>query len=270
MHDSLWFSTRSALFAGGQEAWAEVARYREPLRRLLDRRCRWLGPSDREDLVQEILIEMQQSLAPRHDRTRGRFRALLQTVVKRRVVDAIRRRRPERLGERDVDLVAPPDAEVEALDLEGALLEAVAACRDRFTQGPDQDPDVLYALVDRLVHGKSNRAIAEAGGVSVDRVNRLLRRGRDAIFAALLEAELELPADDPALKPARDAFKRWLRQPRSRTEWVAAVPASIREAFDDFLGRLQAALPAFRGDDSARGRELAAGIALIFDEAEGD
>ncbi len=270
MQDSLWFSTRSTLFQGGDAAWQEVARYAEPLRRLLARRYRWLPEGDRDDLVQDVLIEMQQRLAPGHDRARGKFRALLQAVVQRRVVDRLRRARPAALeGAAAEALEAPPPAEVEALDLEGALLEAVAACRDRFTQGRHKDPEVLYALVDRLVHGKSNAQIAAASGVSVDKVARLLRRGRDAIFSHLLRDELGLAPDDRALGPALEAFKAWLRAPRERLRHLERVPdEGLRERLDELIERLQAALPAFRGDDSVRGRELARGIELIF-EAEG-
>ncbi len=267
MQDSLWFSTRSALFTGGDAAWQEVARYGEPLRRLLARRYRWMPEADREDLVQDVLIEMKQKLAPGHDRSRGRFRALLQAVVKRRVVDRLRRARPEHLDHAAADaLSAPAEEEVDALDLEGALLEAVAACRDRFTQGRHKDLAVVYALADRLVHGRTNAEIAARDGVSVDRVARLLRRGRDAVFAHLLGEELAVDEDDPALKEALEAFKGWLRTPRERVRHLERVrDPRRREQVDAFVERFSAALPAFRGDDSARGRELARGIELIFD-----
>src|SRR5947209_6599000 len=132
MEDSIWFTTRSALFRPGDAAWNEIAAYGEPLRRFLTRRYPWLEEADRDDLVQDVLIEMKAALAPKHDRSRGEFRALLQTVVKRRVADRLRRRRAEPFDEILTEtLAAPQEAEVEALDLETRLLEAVSACRDR-------------------------------------------------------------------------------------------------------------------------------------------
>ena len=69
MEDSLWFTTRSALFEPGDAAWSEVVRYEEPLRRLLARRYgRWLHEAERDDLLHEILVErfipVAEKLAP--------------------------------------------------------------------------------------------------------------------------------------------------------------------------------------------------------------
>jgi len=269
--DSLWFTTRSALSRSGGPAWEEVSRYGEPLRHLLARRYGRIGVQDREDLVQDVLVEIKEKLAQTHDPARGRFRALLQTVVRRRVIDLLRRARPAPLSDAAAaQLEAPTPDDVEALDLEACLLDAVAACRDRFTQGRDRDPDVLYALADRLVHGKTNAAIAEQSGASPDRVARLLRRGRDAIFTHLVAGELGLARHDPALDEATQAFRRCLRAPRDATTHLAALrDRAVREGVEDLHRRLRAALPLLRGDGSVRGQELARGIALIFDEADG-
>ena len=48
---------------------------------------------------------MKQKLVASHDRSRGRFRALLQTVVKRRVVDSLRKIHPDPLDEAAIDAV---------------------------------------------------------------------------------------------------------------------------------------------------------------------
>jgi RNA polymerase sigma factor (sigma-70 family) len=268
MEESVWFSTRSALLRGGDASWECVAAYAEPLSRWVRRRYRWLSSEDREDLVQSILLEIRQGLAARHDPSRGRFRALLQAVVHRRVTDALRRRRAEPLEETAADaLAAPPADEVEALDLEAALLEAFTACRDRFSQGAERDLDVVYALADRMVHGKSNVEIAREKGVSVDRVARLLRRGRDALFEALLARELELPRGDARLPLALDAFKDALREPRRVRERLARVPdRALEDALDAFLARFRAALPRLEGDETEAGIELRRGLDVIFRE----
>lgn len=270
MRDSIWFTTRTALFRPGDGVWNEVALYAEPLRRLLARRYRWLNEAEREDLAQDILIEMKESLVNVHDRTRGRFRALLQTVVKRRVVDRLRKAKPDRLGAEDESaLAAPEEDELQALDLETSLLDAVAACRDRFSQGPHRDMDVLYALVDRLVNGLSSVEIAEKNGVSRDRVARLLRRGREAIFVQFVSRELELPDGKP-LQRCVDVFRRALRTPREEAALLDEIKDSLlRERLEEFLARFRLSLPSFRGDGSARGRELEQGVELIFaDDAQ--
>ena len=166
IEESVWFTTRSSLLKPGDEAWNAIAAYGEPLRRFLARRYSWLREADRDDLVQEMLVEMRRRLVARHDRSRGRFRALpkdvlhnavrLQTVVKRRVADLLRARRAKRLESAAEPEAEPAPEALDTLDLEARLIEAVAACRDRFSQGAERDLDVLYALVDRIVHGQSS------------------------------------------------------------------------------------------------------------------
>src|SRR2546429_558155 len=121
--ESYWFSTRSALFRPGDDAWNEVAAYAAPLGRLLERRYAWLPAADREDLVHDVLLEIKSALAARHDRTRGKFRALLQTVVKRRVADRLRKRRAKPMESALADELAVPDEQdTDAVDLETTLL----------------------------------------------------------------------------------------------------------------------------------------------------
>ncbi len=244
-----------------------MALYSAPLDRLLARRYRWLPEAERQDLAQDILIEMKESLVHVHDRTRGRFRALLQTVVKRRVVDRLRKTKPERLEAEAADsLAAPEEEELQALDLETSLLDAVAACRDRFSQGKHRDLDVLYALVDRLVNGLSSVEISEKAGVSRDRVARLLRRGREAIFVQFVSRELELP-EGASLLRCVDVFRRCLRTPREEVALLDEIKDSaLRERLGEFLVRFRLALPMFRGDASTRGQELEHGVELIFAE----
>lgn len=268
MDDSFWFSTRSALLRGGDASWEQVAAYAAPLSRLLRRRYGWLPPEDREDLVQQVLLEIREGLAARHDPARGRFRSLLQTVVGRRVTDALRRRGAQPLDDASsAELVAPEPAAVDALDLEAALLEAFAACRDRFSQGPEKDLDVLYALVDRMVHGKPNTELARARGVSVDRVARLLRRGRDALFEAFVARELGLPRGDARVADAVVVFKDALREPGRTAERLERVrDGALRAELATFLERFRAALPRLEGDETQAGLELRRGLELIFRE----
>ena len=267
MTQSMWFTTQSALFQGGGRAWEAAAAYIGPLERLLARRYRWLSVEDREDLLQGILIEIKEQLAPRHDRERGKFRALLQTVVKRRVADHLRGRKGDEAlsEERAESLSAPVEPELVALDVEASLVEALAACRDHFTQGAQSDPSVLYALADRIVHGRSNAEIAKREGVSVDRVARLLRRGREVVFRRLLASELDLSLGDGRLDVALDVFKTALRDPGQIRARIDALPASPqRDQLEDFLARFRAGLAHF-APRLGEGGEFQRGVSLVLE-----
>lgn len=267
VQDSLWFSTRSALFQGGDAAWQAVAAYGPALERLVARRYPWVRTHEREDLVHDLLIEVREKVLERHDPARGRFRALLQAVVQRRVVDLVRRRAPPPREEAALAaLAAPAPEELVAMDLETSLVEAMSACRDRFTQGAGSDPQVLYALADRIVHGLSSAEIAARDGVSVDRVNRLLRRGREEVFRQLLARELELPADDPRLAGLVEVFREALRRPGDVPALLPRVEAGLREPLEELLARFRAGVAQFAGRRDAGG-ELQRGIALVLEEA---
>lgn len=266
MNQSMWFTTQSALFQGGGRAWEAAAAYSGPLERLLARRYRWLSLEDREDLLQGILIEIKEQLAPRHDRERGKFRALLQTVVKRRVADLLRARKGEALSEAQAEsLQAPAEPELVALDVEASLVEALAACRDHFTQGSQSDPAVLYALADRIVHGRSNAEIARREGVSVDRVARLLRRGREVVFRRLVASELDLGLGDGRLDVALEVFKVALRDPgQVRSRLDAIPPSAERDRLEDFLARFRAGLAHF-APRLGEGGEFQRGVSLVLE-----
>jgi DNA-directed RNA polymerase specialized sigma24 family protein len=272
VHDSLWFTTRSSLFRPGDEAWEEIVRYEQPLRRLLTRRyARALSQDERDDLLQEILLEIKETLTKTFDRDRGKFRALLQTVVNRRVIDRLRRAPLRSLpAAAEAQLEAPPPAEYGALDLEAALVEAVAGCRDHFSGGTSKDLAVLHTLTDRLVHGASTIQIAKEGGVSRDRIGRLLAKGREVIFQRLLTAELGFEPGDARLDPCVAAFKRMLRKPaESRAQLEQLGDSALSDPLEDFWKRFQAALPRFQGDVTAAGRELAQGVELILGPSTG-
>ena len=258
MTATYWFSTRSALLRE-DPAWEQVAPYLEPLHRLIARRYPYVKPHDRDDLVQELLIEIKSTLAARHDPGRGRFRSLLAAVVHRRVVDLLRRKRLAEL---------PPDAEAEVpeafatLDLEASLQHAFAACRDRFTQGPDQDHDVLYALVDRVVHGKSNVEIARENDVSPHRVARLLRRARSALCQALVARELDLLPDDPRLELASEALALALRDPRLGERSADRLEPTLSEAVRDLGAQLRSSSRGLGDADALR-----RGLAVVLEVA---
>lgn len=267
MHESFWFTTRSTLFGPGDEAWQEIERYEQPLRRLLARRyARALSEEDRRDLLQDILIEMREKLTRTFDPSKGKFRALLQAVVARRVIDHLRRVKAKPLEPAlEEELLAPTPHDWDDLDLEAALIEAVGASRDELSGGPSKDLALLHTLTDRLVHGLTATEIAKRDGVSRDRVNRLLTRGRDAIFRHLLASELGIEACDERVAPCVTAFKRMLRRPTQAHDHLAALEdASLSEELGEFWARFRSSLPRFEGDLTAAGRELAQGVELIL------
>ena len=174
--DSIWFTTRSRLFHGDEETWEEVAAYTEPLGRLLARRYRWLSEQDREDLVQDILIEIRRTLVERHDRSRGRFRALLQTVVGRPVADVLRARRQQPLTELGLDRT--DSALKETLKVFKASLRRprdTASLRSSMP-GPPEIRDELGRLLERF-----RAAIARLRGSDTASGDEL-RRGLDVIL----------------------------------------------------------------------------------------
>jgi len=271
VHESFWFTTRSTLFAPGDEAWQEIGRYEQPLRRLLARRyARALSEEDRRDLLQDILIEIREKLTRTFDPSKGKFRALLQTVVARRVVDQLRKAKAQPLGPAlEAELQAPPAADWDALDLEAALIEAVGNCRDELSGGPTKDLAVLHALTDRLVHGMTATEIAQRDGVSRDRASRLLTKGRDAIFRHLLARELGAEASGERVASSVAVFKRMLRRPTQAQEHLATLEdAALSEQLGEFWGRFRSSLPRFEGDLTAAGRELAHGVELILGSGE--
>jgi DNA-directed RNA polymerase specialized sigma24 family protein len=266
VNESLWFTTRSTLFQGGGEAWEAVAAYAAPLQRLVGRRYSWLSREDREDLVQQILIEIKETLVERHDRSRGKFRALLQTVVRRRVTDRLRRKTPAALEPLAAEqLIAPTDETLEALDVEASLVEAMSACRDHFTQGAGCDPDVVYTLADRIVHGRSNAEIARREGISVDVVNRRLRRGRQVIYRQLVARQLDLDPQDTHLPQLVEVFRATLRDPAHTQTQLETIPdEALRARTEDFLARFRAGVAQFSARFGEDG-EFQRGVSLVLE-----
>ncbi|MBL4849876.1 MAG: sigma-70 family RNA polymerase sigma factor [Planctomycetes bacterium] len=209
---------------------------------------------------------MRVKLTGTFDSSKGKFRALLQAVVARRVVDHLRKVKAEPLAPAmEAELQAPATHEWDALDLEAALIEAVGACRDELSGGPSKDLPVLHTLTDRLVHGMTATEIAKRDGISRDRVSRLLTKGRDAIFRHLLASELGAGASDERVAASVTAFKRMLRRPTQAHDHLAALEdTALSEQLGEFWARFRSSLPRFEGDLTAAGRELAHGVELIL------
>jgi len=237
-----WTTTCSGLFRGGDESWEAVSAYAHPIRAYLRSRYPRLTPEEGDDVAQDLLIEMRERLAPRHDPGRGRFRQLLQTAIRSRVMDHLRRRARDASREAPAATLetveAPTEEEVQAIDLEASLVESLAAAKHELTQGGDADHDALFALADRVVHGRTEAEIAASDGVSRDAVARRLRRAREAVWRSLLRREVASDLDDASLGAVVAVAKDCMLEPaRIGIHLERISTPEVRARLGDFLER---------------------------------
>tara|TARA_R110002072_G_scaffold73506_1_gene175001 strand:- start:147 stop:959 length:813 start_codon:yes stop_codon:yes gene_type:complete len=266
----LWHTTLSAI-QRGEPDWQAIATYESPVRRYLARRFRALPGSERDDLLQEILLAMRERVVPGYQAEVGSFRSFLAVSIHNAVRDHLRRQRPskdlaleehrlEDLAEGDLE-AGIPEAEVLALDLEARLLAAVRAVHDRYARGAEADLSLVYVLSGALVNKLSNKEIAKREGLSSDQVKRKLQRLRGEILSHLFGGLLPgLPRSEAAR--CADLARQCLRTPRQEArlledsphaEVVAALTAAVRGA--------QRVLGASESDEDL---DLVAGIHAIF------
>jgi len=157
-----------------------VAEQRSRLRNFI--RCRVPNPSDAEDIVQEVfyeLVEANHLLMPIEHLTGWLFR-----VARNRIIDLIRKKRPEAFSDAAVegeggemlhieDLLPSPDAGPEALYLRNVLHDELELALDEL---PQEQRDVFVA---HELEGRSFKEMAAATGVNV---NTLLSRKRYAVL----------------------------------------------------------------------------------------
>lgn len=238
-----WLTTLSAI-RRGEPSWRAIAAYEGPVGRYLARRWATIPAAERDDLRQEVLLAMRERIVPAYKARVGPFRAFLGTAIDNRARDRLRRRRPESsLDALPGEPAGPPsEAELDALDLEAALVEAVQAVHDRHGGGPEQDEALLETLQGVLVEGLSNAQLAARSGRSVDQVKRLLQRARGELLERLLLGLLPPLTPAPEVARAADLVRACLREPRKATRLLEreASPA-VREAADQLVQRLRAA-----------------------------
>src|SRR5215467_3072697 len=157
-----------------------VVEQRSRLRNFI--RCRVPNPSDAEDIVQEVfyeLVEANHLLMPIEHLTGWLFR-----VARNRIIDLIRKKRPEAFSDAAVegeggemlhieDLLPSPDAGPEALYLRNVLHDELELALDEL---PQEQRDVFVA---HELEGRSFKEMAAAAGVNV---NTLLSRKRYAVL----------------------------------------------------------------------------------------
>jgi len=157
-----------------------VAKQRSRLRNFIRRRVP--NPSDAEDIVQEIfyeLVEANHLLMPIEHLTGWLFR-----VARNRIIDLLRKKRPEAFSDAAVegeggemlhieDLLPSPDAGPEALYLRNVLHDELELALDEL---PQEQRDVFVA---HELEGRTFKEMAAATGMNM---NTLLSRKRYAVL----------------------------------------------------------------------------------------
>jgi RNA polymerase sigma factor (sigma-70 family) len=157
-----------------------VAEQRSRLHNFIRRRVP--DPSDAEDIVQEVfyeLVEANRLLMPIEHFTGWLFR-----VARNRIIDLLRKKKPETFSDAAVegqggemlhieDLLPSPDAGPEALYFRNVLHDELQLAIDEL---PDDQRDVFVA---HELEGRSFKEMAAETGVSV---NTLLSRKRYAVL----------------------------------------------------------------------------------------
>jgi len=258
-----WQTTLSTI-QRGEPDWQAIAAYESPVRRYLARRFRALPASERDDLLQEILLAMRERVVPGYRAESGSFRNFLAVSIHNAVRDHLRRQRPSRdlaFEEHRLEDPQVEASEVEALDLEARLVRAVRAVHDRYSRGSEADLSVVYVLSGALVHKLSNKEIAKREGLSVDQVKRKLQRVRGEILSQLF---LDLLPGLPRSEATRcaDLARQCLRSPRKEARLLEAAPNA--ELVSALTAAIRGAQQVFQGSASAEDLDLVAGIQAIF------
>ena len=161
---------------GSEESWERfVKRYEHVV--VLYALSAGLREDQAEDVRQTVLMELTQLLPDLViDHSRGSFRSLLRTIVKRRSMDILRQiyREHDRLQK----YVRPPavedDGEWDAAWREGLMKQALREVAQRIS------PDTFQAFELTSMHGVPARQAAKLLGMSVDSVYQSRKRVTDA------------------------------------------------------------------------------------------
>ncbi len=264
--DSIWHTTCSALRAGDEPSWQDAWGYRQPLLLLIASRYRWVSESDREDLVEDILLDVKKHLFKRYLPDRGKFRAYLCGVVRNRVLALHRARRALPLEAVPEPEELPAD-EALAIDL---VAEVLGAAREWCEQKRVERPEHVAVLADRLLGKKTLKEIASAHGMPISSAHAVVSAARQEIVARLLEHTF--PARREGLagldwKALAERALRALARPRRQREEVARVahPATRRD-LETWLETMRGAIARLPGRTSAAGKDLCEGLEAILFE----
>ena len=138
--------------------------------------ARRFEPSDAEDAVQEIFVDLWKSAA-RYDAAVASETVFIAMIARRRLID--RRRSRERRP------VTEPIADEPQLAAAGSAPDTCAEASQAARVLDQLRPDQRRAVVLATCHGMSHGEIAEATGMPLGTVKAHVRRGLMAIRAAL-------------------------------------------------------------------------------------
>ena len=180
---------------GESIGWTEFYSIYEPLI-VLRGRDRGLLASEADDLVQDVMTSIfRGEQVAQFDRSKGRFRDLLKTIVDRRAIDLLRKRRPNEVAMDSLDdkALQPESRDQTALESrwETAWQKHLVsqAMEDLETQ---VKPTTFSAFVGTVFDARTPQAVADELGLSVQNVysikHRLLKQLR-LIVQGLEEAE---------------------------------------------------------------------------------
>lgn len=151
-------------------------------------RARDVGRADDEDVMQQVLLEVLKVLPTfEYDRSKGSFRGFLGKLVRERVLDLRRRRRP--VGEVDESVPEPTDAL--AASVEEQWLQAhLEAALDRVRR--EVNPTTFQAFDLLVIQEKSVEQVAAILGQTPNHVcvskRRVAQRLREHLKEMLDEA----------------------------------------------------------------------------------
>jgi len=269
---STWFTTLAAIRASDPD-WEAIACYREPIARFLARVHPGLPSDLAQDVVQEVLCAMRTTVVARFDPDRGRFRDYLRGVIHNQVRRALAGR--PQAAALDPDAVARvEEAQLESVDLEARLLQAVRRFHDGLVQGGPAERQVLYCLSDRLLDGLSYQEIADKEGLSLAAVKRRLQAARRGVITELLRCELEgagLELRPRAEGRLAEAVQAAVASGRPVDDLARRVrePGATRVA-QGLVDRVRAGVRRFPGLDSPDGQAFVTALRAILAEAEAE
>lgn len=147
--------------------------------------ARRAAPSDAEDAVQEIFLDLWKSAA-RFDPAAGNETTFVATIARRRLID----RRRQRQRRPETESLAEPSREAAAVASTGVAPELGAEAALAARALDQLRPEQRQVLILTACHGLSHEEVASSTGMPLGTVKAHARRGLIRVREALGEAPL--------------------------------------------------------------------------------
>lgn len=177
-----------------------IERYADCLARYLHLRFPRETPTERDDVIQEVLVhllEHPELLANATPRDGGKFRYLLATVALNQARNAFRSRWRQQHREQSQDdnhlVLALETADPQAVDQawQAAVLAAAWADMRGWASDGSLEPEIPALLTAHLIDGTPMREVAEAHQLSLATCQRRIAKGRTWLQKAIADRGLE-------------------------------------------------------------------------------